>query len=64
MHNLGSQKSLGPRARTYAQTWQASVHAVLGDHIYSYLLKEKKAEWEEYCSIVTDWEVQKCYVGI
>ena len=37
---------------------------VLGEHIYSYLLKEKKAEWEEYGSIVTDWEVQKCYVGI
>ena len=38
--------------------------SVLGDHLFEYLLKEKKSEWDEYCSIVTDWERKKCYVGV
>lgn len=37
---------------------------VLGDHLFEYLLKEKRREWDEYCSIVTDWERKKCYVGV
>ena len=55
-------KNLGEAVELFEQS--DFCREVLGDHIYSYLLKEKKAEWEEYCSIVTDWEVQKCYVGI
>ena len=32
---------------------------VLGDHVFEYLLRAKKAEWDEYCSHVDAWELQK-----
>jgi glutamine synthetase len=35
----------------------------LGDHIVDYLLAEKRAEWEEYNAVVTDWERHKYYAG-
>ena len=37
---------------------------VLGDHICDYLIAEKRREWDEYCSVVTDWECRKYYVGM
>ncbi len=39
------------------------MHEALGDHICSYLVEQKRKEWEEYCSIVTDWECKKYYAG-
>lgn len=35
----------------------------LGEHIFSYLLAEKKSEWQEYCTTVTDWEQERYYAG-
>ncbi len=35
----------------------------LGDHIYDYLLREKRAEWEDYSRTVTDWELRHYYGG-
>lgn len=37
---------------------------VLGDHIVSFLAEIKRKEWQEYCSVVTEWELQKYYAGI
>jgi glutamine synthetase len=37
---------------------------VLGEHLVSYLVEAKRREWEEYCSVVTDWELQKYYAGV
>ena len=31
----------------------------LGEHIHSFFLRKKRAEWEKYTSIVTEWEVQQ-----
>ena len=36
---------------------------VLGEHIYRYLLREKRAEWDEYSQTVTDWELRHYYGG-
>ena len=36
---------------------------VLGDHIFDYLVREKRAEWYEYCTAVTDWEREHYYGG-
>ena len=35
----------------------------LGDHIFEYLLAEKRAEWAEFCAAVTDWETKRYYAG-
>lgn len=35
----------------------------LGEHIFTYLLNEKKREWEEYRLAVTDWEQKRYYAG-
>ena len=35
----------------------------LGDHIFDYLLREKREEWAEYSQTVTDWELRHYYGG-
>ena len=35
----------------------------LGDHIFNYLLTEKREEWAEYSQTVTDWELRHYYGG-
>ncbi len=32
---------------------------VLGEHIHSYLVRAKRAEWEAYQGIVTPWELER-----
>ncbi len=39
------------------------VHEALGDHIFNYLLEEKRREWAEYSQTVTDWELRHYYGG-
>ena len=36
---------------------------VLGEHIFNYLLNEKRSEWAEYSQTVTDWELRHYYGG-
>ena len=36
---------------------------VLGEHIFDYLLREKRKEWAEYSQTVTDWELRHYYGG-
>ena len=36
----------------------------LGGHICDYLVEQKWREWDEYCSVVTDWERKTYYAGI
>ena len=31
----------------------------LGDHIYEYLIRNKRAEWDSYRALVTSWEVDR-----
>ena len=40
------------------------VREVLGDHICDFFIAEKRKEWNEYCSVVTDWECKKYYAGV
>lgn len=37
---------------------------ILGDHIVDFLSDAKQREWEEYSSVVCEWELQKYYAGI
>ena len=41
----------------------ALMKEILGDHIHSYFVENKKAEWAEYVSTVTEWEQDK-YLSI
>lgn len=34
-------------------------HKVLGDHVFSYLLRAKKEEWSEYQKMVSQWEIDR-----
>lgn len=36
---------------------------VLGEHIFDYMLREKKSEWADYSQTVTDWELRHYYGG-
>ena len=47
------------------EKFQASsfMREVLGDHIFEYLIAEKKREWNDYCTAVTDWERVHYYGG-
>ncbi len=55
-------KSLGEAIALFEQS--DFCKEVLGEHVYSYVLSEKKKEWDEYCSVVTDWECKKFYIGV
>lgn len=37
---------------------------ILGDHIVDFLSDAKQREWEEYSSVVSEWELEKYYAGI
>ncbi len=37
---------------------------VLGDHIFDYFIRSKRAEWQEFCTTVTDWERVHYYGGV
>ena len=37
---------------------------VLGDHIFDYFVQAKHAEWEEYCSYVSPWEMRRHLSGM
>ena len=37
---------------------------VLGEHIFTYFVREKRREWEEFCTAVTDWEREHYYGGV
>ena len=32
---------------------------VLGEHIHSYLIEHKRAEWEEYQGRISQWEMDR-----
>ncbi len=31
----------------------------LGEHIFQYLIRNKRAEWDAYRALVTSWEVER-----
>lgn len=35
------------------------MHEVLGERVHAYLVDVKRAEWEQYCSHVTSWEIDR-----
>ncbi len=35
------------------------IREALGDHVYSHFVEAKRAEWDEYRTQVSDWEVEK-----
>lgn len=35
----------------------------LGDHIFDFILDQKRKEWEDYNSTITDWEKRHYYAG-
>ena len=39
------------------------MHEVFGDNVCDYLVQQSFAKWDEYCSVVTDWECRTFYAG-
>ena len=35
------------------------IREALGDHVYSHFVEAKRAEWDEYRTQVSDWEVER-----
>ena len=54
-------RNLGEAVRAFEGS--ELMREVLGDHIFEYLLREKRAEWSEYSRTVTDWELKRYYAG-
>ena len=52
---------LGEAAEAFAGS--ELMRETLGDHIFNYLLTEKREEWAEYSQTVTDWELRHYYGG-
>jgi glutamine synthetase len=50
-------ESLGQSLEVFSQS--KLMKEVLGDHIFSHYQHIKTAEWDEYRTWVTDWEVKK-----
>lgn len=40
------------------------IRGVLGEHIFRKYTRAKKAEWEDYCATVTNWEIERYLVKI
>ena len=56
-----------PHPLTEAVDWFEEsdlMRETLGDHIFEYLVREKRAEWDEFCTTVTDWEREHYYGGV
>lgn len=54
-------RDLGQAVDAFSQS--DVMREVLGDHIFEYILREKRAEWAEYSQTVTDWELRHYYGG-
>ncbi len=51
-------ETLGEAVELFAQS--DLMRETLGEHIHNYLVNAKRAEWNEYQSIVTPWEIDRC----
>ena len=49
--------NLGSAIETFAAS--ELMRKTLGDHVFDYIVKAKRAEWDEYCSHVGAWEINK-----
>ena len=54
-------RTLGESIEEFEQSER--MRETLGDHICDYLLTEKRQEWNDYCTSITDWEKRKYYAG-
>jgi hypothetical protein len=49
---------LAPAWRVFGKDDQVA-HAALGDHVFGHHVEAKRAEWDEYRTQVSDWEVDR-----
>ena len=54
-------RTLGEAIEVFEQS--ELMRKTLGDHICDYLLAEKRIEWNDYCTTITDWEKSHYYAG-
>jgi glutamine synthetase len=54
-------RTLGEAIETFEES--ELMRETLGDHICDFLLAEKRREWNEYCTTITDWEKLHYYAG-
>ena len=61
LHDMGIRTlpdTLGEAVEAFAQS--DLMRETLGEHIHGYLVRAKRAEWNEYQRIVTPWELDRC----
>ena len=51
-------ESLGEAVEVFAES--ELMRETLGDHIHSYIVSAKRAEWNEYQGVVSPWEIDRC----
>ena len=51
-------ESLGEAVEVFAES--GLMRETLGDHIHSYIVSAKRAEWNEYQGVVSPWEIDRC----
>ncbi len=51
-------ESLGEAVEIFAES--ELMRETLGDHIHSYIVSAKRAEWNEYQGVVSPWEIERC----
>ena len=54
-------RTLGEAIQSFEQS--ELMRSALGDHICDFLLSEKRKEWNDYCTTITDWEKRHYYAG-
>ena len=68
LFNLSRQELRDRGIRTLPETLGEAVELfagsklmreTLGEHIHTYLVKAKRAEWNEYQGVVTPWELER-----
>lgn len=39
------------------------MHETLGEHVFDFLLSQKRHEWEDYRTTISSWELGRYYAG-
>ena len=54
-------RTLGEAIKAFEES--ELMRTTLGDHICDFLVSEKRREWNEFCTTITDWEKRHYYAG-
>ena len=68
LYNLTAEERMADRIETLPGSLADAINAMesselvaeaLGEHVFEWFIRNKKAEWQEYIAQVTQWEVAR-----